>query len=53
MGSNLLRPVFSMINPELTYTLPMWQTAAGLVDIMAHIFERYITKSKDVVLTDR
>jgi alcohol dehydrogenase YqhD (iron-dependent ADH family) len=53
MGSNLLRPVFSFINPELTYTLPMWHTAAGIVDMMAHIFERYITKSKDVVLTDR
>lgn len=53
MGSNLLRPVFSIINPELTYTLPMWHTAAGIVDMMSHIFERYITKSRDVVLTDR
>ena len=53
MGSNLLRPVFSILNPELTYTLPMWHTAAGIVDMMSHIFERYITKSKDVVLTDR
>ncbi|MGS0972227.1 MAG: iron-containing alcohol dehydrogenase [Candidatus Izemoplasmataceae bacterium] len=53
MGSNLLRPVFSIINPELTYTLPMWQTAAGIVDMISHIFERYITRSRDVVLTDR
>ena len=53
MGSDLLRPVFSIINPELTYTLPMWQTAAGIVDMISHLFERYITKSKDVILTDR
>jgi alcohol dehydrogenase YqhD (iron-dependent ADH family) len=53
MGSNLLRPVFAIINPELTYTLPDWHTAAGIVDMMSHIFERYITKTKDVILTDR
>lgn len=52
-GSNLLRPKFSIINPELTYTLPMWHTAAGIVDMMAHIFERYLSKTKDVILTDR
>jgi alcohol dehydrogenase YqhD (iron-dependent ADH family) len=52
-GSNLLRPKFSIINPELTYTLPMWQTAAGIVDMMAHIFERYLSKTEDVILTDR
>jgi len=52
-GSQLLRPKFSIINPELTYTLPMWHTAAGIVDMMSHIFERYISKTKDVILTDR
>jgi len=52
-GSNVLRPKFSIINPELTYTLPMWQTSAGIVDMMAHIFERYLSKTKDVILTDR
>ncbi len=52
-GSDLLRPRFAIINPELTYTLPMWQTAAGVVDMMSHIFERYITKTEDVILTDR
>ena len=52
-GSNLLRPVFSIINPELTFTLPMWQTSAGIVDMMSHVFERYLTKTKDVILTDR
>ncbi|MBU0996736.1 MAG: iron-containing alcohol dehydrogenase [Firmicutes bacterium] len=47
------RPVFAIINPELTYTLPMYQTAAGIVDMMSHIFERYLTKSTGVELTDR
>ena len=49
----VLRPVFSIINPELTYTLPGYQTAAGVVDMMSHIFERYLTKTQDVILTDR
>ncbi|MFP4286717.1 MAG: iron-containing alcohol dehydrogenase [Candidatus Izemoplasmataceae bacterium] len=53
MGSALLRPKFSIINPELTFTLPMWHTAAGIVDMMSHIFERYLTQTKDVILTDR
>ena len=48
-----LRPVFTIINPELTFTLPSYQTAAGVVDMMSHIFERYLTKTQDVILTDR
>lgn len=53
MGSDLLRPKFSIINPELTMSLPIWHTAAGIVDMMSHIFERYLSKTKDVILTDR
>ncbi len=53
MGSNLLRPKFSIINPELTYTLPFWHTAAGIVDMISHIFERYLSQTQDVILTDR
>lgn len=53
LNCDLYRPVFSMINPELTYTLPAYQTAAGIVDMMSHIFERYLTKSKSVILVDR
>ncbi len=53
MGSDLLRPKFSIINPELTMSLPMWHTAAGIVDMMSHIFERYLSKTSDVILTDR
>jgi alcohol dehydrogenase YqhD (iron-dependent ADH family) len=52
-GSDLLRPIFSIINPELTFTLPTYQTGAGISDMMAHIFERYLTPTKNVDLTDR
>ncbi len=48
-----LRPVFSVLNPELTQTLPAYQTACGAADIMAHIFERYFTNTKEVEVTDR
>ncbi len=47
------RPRFAIINPELTFTLPPYQTAAGIVDMMAHIFERYLTKATGVELTDQ
>lgn len=48
-----LRPKFALMNPELTYTLPPEQTAAGIADMMAHIFERYFTTTPDVEVTDR
>lgn len=35
------RPVFALLNPELTYTVPQYQKAAGAVDIFAHVVERY------------
>jgi alcohol dehydrogenase YqhD (iron-dependent ADH family) len=47
-----IRPAFSIMNPELTYTLPPYQTACGIVDMMAHIMERYFTQEKNVELTD-
>ena len=47
------RPKFSILNPALTQTLPPYQTAAGVADIMAHLFERYFTNTKDVEVTDR
>lgn len=49
----LLRPIFSIMNPELTYTLPPFQTACGIADMMAHIMERYFSNTPDVELTDR
>jgi len=48
-----LRPQFSILNPELTYSLPQYQTACGVADMMSHIFERYFTNEKGVDLTDR
>lgn len=51
--SDLIRPQFAIMNPELLYTLPAYQTAAGAADIMAHIMERYFTNVKNVDLTDR
>lgn len=48
-----LRPKFALLNPELTFTLPPAQTAAGIADMMAHILERYFTPTEDVETTDR
>ncbi len=52
-GGDAIRPVFSILNPALTQTLPAYQTACGIVDIMAHLLERYFTNTKDVEVTDR
>lgn len=53
LTNDLLRPRFAIMNPELTYTLPAYQTACGSADIMAHIMERYFTNTEHVDLTDR
>lgn len=53
VGSDLLRPKFSILNPALTETLPAYQTACGATDIMAHVFERYFTNTTEVEITDR
>ena len=47
-----LRPRFSVLNPEFTFTLPPYQTACGLTDIFAHVVERYFTPTKRVTITD-
>ena len=52
-SSPAIRPRFSVMNPELTMTLPPYQTACGATDIMAHVFERYFTNTKEVEITDR
>ena len=52
-GSDLIRPRFSILDPELTCTLPAYQTACGATDIMAHVFERYFTNTREVEITDR
>ncbi len=52
-GGDALRPVFSVLNPELTCTLPAYQTACGCTDMMAHVMERYFTNTQEVEITDR
>ena len=47
-----LRPKFAMMNPELTFTLPAYQTAAGATDMMAHVMERYFNNTPATQLTD-
>ena len=48
-----LRPKFTVMNPALTQTLPAYQTACGITDIMAHLYERYLTNTSEVEVTDR
>ncbi len=52
-GGDALRPVFSVLNPELTCTLPAYQTACGATDMIAHVMERYFTNTQEVEITDR
>ena len=52
-GSDVLRPKFSILNPALTQTLPAYQTACGVTDIIAHLYERYLTDTPEVEVTDR
>ena len=51
--ADCLRPCFSVLDPALTESLPAYQTACGITDIMAHTFERYFTNTPDVEVTDR
>ena len=52
INSDLCRCKFVVMNPERTYTLPSYQTAAGATDIMMHTMERYFSKYEDMTLTD-
>ena len=51
-NDNVSRCKFAVMNPELTYTLPAYQTASGCVDILMHTMERYFTKAENTMLTD-
>lgn len=51
--SDLIRPAFVVLDPELTYTLPPFQTACGVVDMLSHLMERYFSTSEEVEVTDR
>lgn len=52
-GNDLTKPVFSIMDPEYTYTVPPRQTAAGTADIMSHTFENYFTSEKGAYLQAR
>ena len=52
-NSELNRPLFSILNPELTFTVSPYQTACGIVDIMMHTAERYLTLKGEAEVTDR
>ena len=52
-SGDAIRPRFSILNPALTQTLPAYQTACGITDIMAHLYERYLTNTAEVEVTDR
>ena len=51
-NTDYCRPKFAVMNPELTMTLPKYQTASGCVDIMMHTMERYFNQSDNMELTD-
>lgn len=51
-NSNLFRPQIAFMDPELTFTLPAYQTAAGVTDMVAHVCERYFSGTGSSSLTD-
>jgi alcohol dehydrogenase YqhD (iron-dependent ADH family) len=51
--SEHMRPKFAILNPELTFSLPPYQTACGAADIMSHVLERYFTNARAVDFTDQ
>ena len=51
-SNNLSRPKFAIMNPCRTFTLPPYQTAAGVTDMMMHTMERYFTHDTDMTFTD-
>lgn len=50
---DILRPKFAIMNPDLTMTLPPYQTASGISDIIAHCIERYFSRTRECEMTDR
>ncbi len=51
-NSDLIRPLFAVCNPELTYSVNKYQTGCGIVDIISHSFERYFSPSEQKELAD-
>lgn len=53
INNDAIRPIFSILDPTLTYSLPKYQIGAGVFDMLSHIMERYFTNTKNVDITDR
>lgn len=53
INNDAIRPIFSILDPTLTYSLPKYQIGAGVFDMLSHIMERYFTNTKSVDITDR
>jgi alcohol dehydrogenase YqhD (iron-dependent ADH family) len=53
MGAEILRPRFSVLDPEYTFSVDSYHTAAGTADIMSHCFEQYFSSVNDTFLQDR
>lgn len=53
LAGDKLFPVYSILDPQYTYTVPAYQTAAGTADIMSHIFEVYFNGTGDTYMQDR
>lgn len=51
-SNNLCRAKFAIMDPERTFTLPAWQTACGITDMIMHTMERYFSKDDDMEITD-
>ncbi len=51
-SNDMSRPKFAIMNPRRTFTLPAYQTAAGVTDMMMHTMERYFSHDDDMTLTD-
>lgn len=52
VGSDIMRPVLAFMDPETTFSLPTYQTASGVTDMIAHICERYFSGEGAAVVTD-
>jgi len=53
LRTDFLRPVFSVLDPSLTFSVPRDQTANGIVDILSHLFENYFSPDMDATVSDR
>lgn len=51
-GGPAMRPTFAIMNPEITCSLPAYQTACGIIDMFSHVAERYFTNTPDTYIID-